>query len=73
VLPRRVVVNANRPPPPPPWADAAAGSRGGSGRGGGGGGRDAKGTMQGGAHDGAEGSCGSEEEGEHATRRETVR
>ena len=71
VLPRRVVVaDANRPPPPPPWADTLAGSRG---RGGGGGGRDAKGTMRGGAHDGAEGGRESEEEGEHATRRETVR
>ena len=37
------------------------------GGGGGGGGRDAKGTMQGGAHNGAE------EEGEHVTRMEMVR
>ena len=73
VLPRLVVVaDSNRPPPPPPWAEAAVGSRGGGG-GGGGGGRDAKGTTRGGAHDGTEGGRESEEEGEHVTRRETVR
>ena len=70
VLPRRVVVvDANLPPPPLSWANAAAGSRSG---GGGGGGRDAEVTMRGGAHDGTEGGHESEEEGEHATRRETV-
>ena len=66
VLPRLIVVaGANRPPPPPPWAEAAVGSRGG--------GRDAEGTTRGGAHDGTEGGHESEEEGEHVTRRETVR
>jgi hypothetical protein len=70
VLPGRVVVvDINRPLPPLPWADAAAGSRGG---GGGGGGKDAEGTTWGDAHDGAEGGRESEEEGEHATRREMV-